>query len=105
MARPSKLIKRTADRLIEAISKGATYDLACKFAGISFQTFLNWRERAQSENSGMFVELFERLERAEGEAAARWLSVIDNAANEGDVKSAQWLLERRHGKLYGKAFT
>ena len=47
MARPTKLTAEVEGRLVNAISVGATYKDACAYAGISYQTFLNWKKRAQ----------------------------------------------------------
>jgi transposase len=102
--RPSKLTPTTQRRLLDALSAGATYDLACKYAGISFQTFINWRERAEAGGKANqpYVELFDELQKAEGEAAVKWLLKIERAASNGNWQAAAWKLERRYKEQYGR---
>ena len=114
MARPTKLTPEVEERLVHAISVGATYKDACACAGISFQTFLNWKKRAQravehveerdgepEETDHPFVEFFDRIKRAQGEAAVGWLAMIGKAANR-DWKAAAWMLERRYPESYDR---
>ena len=114
MARPTKLTPEVEERLVRAISVGATYKDACACAGISFQTFLNWKKRAQraveqvgerdgepEETDHPFVEFFDRIKRAQGEAAVGLLAMIGKAANR-DWKAAAWMLERRYPESYDR---
>jgi transposase len=112
MARPTKLTPEVEERLVHAISVGATYKDACACAGISFQTFLNWKKRAQraveqvgerdgepEETADQFIEFFDRIKRAQGEAAVGWLAIIGKAARR-DWKAGAWMLERRYPESY-----
>lgn len=112
MARPTKLTPEVEGRLVHAISVGASYKDACAYAGISYQTFLNWKKRAQriveqaedsddelEELTDQFVEFFERIKRAQGEAAVGWLTTINKAAHD-DWKAAAWALERRYPESF-----
>jgi hypothetical protein len=101
VGRKSKLNPEVRERLLKAISKGATYELACNYAGITYQTFLNWKERAAEDQSGAFFELFEDISKSEGEAAFKWLDLLDQHA-EADPKWAAWKLERRYPSSYGR---
>jgi hypothetical protein len=114
MARPTKLTPEVEERLVHAISEGATYKDACACAGISFQTFLNWKKRAQraveqvgerdgepEETADQFVEFFDHVKRAKGEAAVGWLAMIGKAARR-DWKAAAWMLERRYPESYDR---
>lgn len=93
MARPTKLTKATIELVCEAIELGATYELAAKYAGISYQTFNEWHK-----SKPVFSEA---LERAEGRAALKWLSKIEQQAQD-DWRAAAWKLERRYPQQYGK---
>jgi hypothetical protein len=112
MARPTKLTTEVEERLVHAITVGATYKDACACAGISFQTFLNWKKRAQraveqvgerdgepEETADQFVEFFDRIKRAEADAAVGWLTTINKAARR-DWKAGAWMLERRYPESY-----
>ena len=114
MARPTKLTPEVEERLVHAISVGATYKDACACAGISYQTFLNWKKRAQrvmeqmeergtepEEITDQFVEFFDHIKKAQGEAAMGWLTTINKAARR-DWKAAAWMLERRYPESYDR---
>jgi len=96
MARPKKLSTEVEERLVHAISVGATYKDACACAGISYQTFLNWKIRARraaeqagepngepEETADPFCEFFDRTKKAEADAAVGWLTTINKAARRG----------------------
>lgn len=94
MARPTKYNEDTAKKLCNAIRLGATYKLACDFAGISEDTFANWRKR--------YADFSERIKQAEGQGVIGWLAKIEEAANGGAWQAAAWKLERRYPQLYGR---
>ena len=99
MARPTKLTPEVEERLVQAISVGATYKDACACAGISYQTFLNWQKRAEREDDERFVGFLDRIKRAQGEAAVGLLATINKTAHR-DWKDAAWMLERRYPEGY-----
>ncbi len=92
----AKLNDETKQRLVEGIKLGLSNKLAAQYAGVSESTFYAWRQRGQAGEEG-YLELLESLKRAEAESAAHCLSVIKDAAQQGNWTSAAWLLERRHG--------
>ena len=93
MGRRSKYTPETVDKICQAIELGATYKLACQYAGINFDTFCQWRETKS--------EFSDRINTAEGKAAHRWLAKIEVAANV-HWQAAAWKLERRYPQDYGK---
>lgn len=104
MVRPTKLNPRVASRLVDAISQGASYRVACDYAGISYQTLLNWRKRAQKkerEDDERFLELFDHMEQVRGEAAVVLLGRIEEAADR-HWRAAAWKLERLFPDSYGR---
>lgn len=119
MARPTKLTPDVQEKITQALRMGATYDLACKYAGISYQTFRNWITRAENELQRVsdnarasvtkaehpYVELFDAVQKAEGDAAIGWLAKIEKAANDGNWQAAAWKLERRYSKDYNRNHT
>lgn len=94
MARPTKYTEETAKKICDAIRIGATYRIACAFAGITEETFSQWRKK--------YSEFSEQVHMAEGQGATGWLAKIEKAANDGTWQAAAWKLERRYPKEYGR---
>ena len=82
--------KRTADvqqRLLKAIAAGNYYEAACNAAGITFETFNEWRKAFPD-----FSEAVMKAEAlAEMEIVARWRDDIP-----GNWQAARDFLARRH---------
>lgn len=91
--RRSKYTPETVDKLTHAIRLGATYQLACNYAGISHETFHQWRKTKP--------EFSEAITQAEGEAAIKWLDLVNKGAQELPQWAA-WMLERRYPEMYGR---
>lgn len=102
VARPTKLDPDRIDRLVQAIQLGATYSLACKYAGISHQTLLNWLAKGEAQKTGPAHDLVARVAEAEGRAVVGWLVMIEKAAKDGDWRAALAKLERRYPETYGR---
>jgi transposase len=117
--RPTKLTPETVKKLTDAIQSGATYELACKYAGITYSLFASWRARGLAEvarrdnprvkdgtpewiTEQPFLDFFEAIQKAEGNAALGWLLKIEQAANQGHWQAAAWKLERRYPQDYGR---
>jgi hypothetical protein len=103
--RRTKYTPETVEKITQAIRLGATYRLACDYAGISEETFAQWRNTKP--------EFSEAVKAAEGEGAIKWLALIDRAANgitdkDGNLvqapswQAAAWKLERRYPQMYGR---
>lgn len=93
MARKTKYTPETVEKVAQAIRLGSTYILACHYAGISFETFNEWR-KAKPEFS-------DTINAAEGKAAVAWLARIEDASK-SQWQAAAWKLERRYPQEYGK---
>ena len=103
MGRPRKDTEDTIAKLCDALRLGATYELACKYAGISAETLRQWKIQAEQHAPGTAGhQLLERMEAAEGQAALRWLGQIEQAAMQGNWAAAAWKLERRYPDQYGR---
>jgi|GEM_PF-2083673 transposase len=110
---PLKLQKPgVKEKILTALAKGATYTLACGYAGIAYQTFRDWmkkgeplahlfEEQIEFHPDRIYYEFYCDVKRVESYAALKWLEKIDNAA---DVhwQAAAWKLERRHPSEYGR---
>jgi len=104
MGRPSKLTPEVQKRITDAIRVGATYELAAQYGGIAYNTFNEWMKAGETATSGKNRELYEDVKGAEGEAAIKWLAVIDKASIE-QWQAAAWKLERRYPHAYGRSVT
>jgi len=102
MGRPSKLTPETQEKICEAIRLGATYELACNSAGVSYTSFREWILRGEKAKTGKFLVFSEAIKKAEGDATKKWLSHIEDAAQDGNWQAAAWKLERRYPANYGK---
>lgn len=70
MARPTKYTEETAKKITDAIRVGATYKLACDYAGIDEGTFANWRRR--------YSDFSDAIKAAEGAGAVEMGEVLDD---------------------------
>jgi len=100
--RPRKLTAESLEKLIESISLGGTYELACNYAGVSYSSFRVWMINGETATSGPERELFLAVKHAEGAATAKWLKMIEQAAADGNWPAAAWKLERRYPDMYGR---
>ena len=87
--------------LLDGLSNGMTYTLACQRASIRYGTFAKWMQRAEAGDP-QYAELYENIKKAEAEAAYRWVKIVDTAATDGTWQAAAWLLERKYAKDYSK---
>lgn len=94
MSRPTKYTDETLDKLLKSIAVGAPYTHACNYAGISFETFNEWRKDKP--------EFSELVKEAEGKAVTGWLAKIEKAASDGNWQAAAWKLERRYPHEFGR---
>lgn len=92
--RRSSFTPDRVQRILTAIRMGATYRLACDYAGISEDTFGRWRDQ--------HADFAAQLKEAEGAAVVGWLAKIEQAASDGNWQAAAWKLERRYPDMYGR---
>lgn len=97
---PTKFTPETKDKILVAIRKGAPYEIAANYAGISYTTFRKWILLAENEQIPEYVQFLRDLKEAEGHTALIWMDKIDKAMNDGAWQAAAWKLERRHYKHF-----
>jgi hypothetical protein len=117
MGRPTKLTKKVRDKVVQALEIGATLEIAALSAGITYQTFNNWRkagegiaERLMADSrlkkqdlapqDKQLFQFFEAVEKAIADSAMLFLAPIFAAAV-NDPRWAAWMLERRFPYDYG----
>jgi transposase len=109
---------QTLLRLCTALGLGATFRLACRFAGISESTFYQWRnqtpgplryprqmapELVDLRNKTQGMEFEEIIQFYRAEACVKWLAKIEKAATDGNWTAAAWKLERLFPEDYGRS--
>jgi hypothetical protein len=94
--RPTDFTPDVKERLLVAIRKGAPYDMACAYAGISYSCLNKWRKKAETGQDPDFVQFFHDLNQIKAQTALVWLDKIDKAMNDGVWQAAAWKLERRY---------
>ena len=95
MAARGKYTDAIISTIAHALELGASYRRAAAAAGISEDTFHEWR-RAKPAFS-------ERIEKAEATHAQKHLAVIERAAvTDGTWQASAWMLERRYPHEYGR---
>lgn len=111
---PPKLLKAgVKDRLLFALDKGASYQIACGFAGITYTTLRRWvlrgeeiadldEEQIEKHPDKIYYDLVHSMREVESSAALKWLGKIDKAA-EFHWQAAAWKLERRYPNEYGRS--
>ena len=103
------------DRLVNAIQMGAPFKQACAYAGIHPESLRRWQRRAEDEvkrledpnevpdeQESKYVDLYERLQTAEGNSVVGLLAQIEKAASEGTWQAAAWKLERRYPEDFSR---
>jgi len=92
--RPTKYVPETIEKIVNAIAVGSPFSHACNYAGITFETFNEWRKQ--------YSEFSEKVKEAEGKAVIGWLARIEQAAKDGNWTAAAWKLERRYPHDFGR---
>jgi hypothetical protein len=85
--RPTKYNQETVEAILQALRDGNTRKDSCSVAGISEETFSQWRKR--------YPEFLDSIEKAEGKAAFHAVNVVRSAMDSGVWQAAAWWLERR----------
>lgn len=107
MAGGVALTDEVRDRVVEALSRGASRRAAANHAGVSEATLAEWVRRGEQagEKSTRLVAFARAVEVAEGMGE---LALVENirlagqGACPGDWKASAWLLERRYPERYGR---
>lgn len=110
---PLKLEKPgVKEKFLAAIAKGASYNIACGYAGFHYQTLRRWmirgealmdmhEEQIETHPDKVYYDFYCDVRRVESYAAITWLDKIDKAS-EIHWQAAAWKLERRYPDEYGR---
>lgn len=98
--RPPCYTTAKAARIVKAIRRGLPYKLAAAAGGVSYNTFIRWRnEGTKPDSPPHFRQFLNQLRIAEAEAAERLVGLIEERAKD-HWQAAVWILERRHPDLF-----
>tara|TARA_R110000824_G_scaffold111857_1_gene260653 strand:+ start:1745 stop:2179 length:435 start_codon:yes stop_codon:yes gene_type:complete len=95
MGRKSLLTPDRIKKICDAISVGATYEIAAGYAGIHVRTLYGWMAKGEKGEDD-YLQFFQALKTSEAKGAIQNLTTIMGAAREGHWQAAAWILERRH---------
>lgn len=91
--RPTKRTKKVVSELLDAISSGAPYGLACQ-AGIHHDTFNDWRRRDPA--------FALQVDQAAARGTIKRLKKIEAQGTDGAWAALAWLVERRYPADFAK---
>jgi len=97
MGRKSKLTDKARREILQVISVGGSKSLACKHAGITLPTLLNWIKRGEESNRGLYHDFLLEFRQAEARPDLMAMGIVHRAVKDGDVSAAKWWLEKKTG--------
>jgi hypothetical protein len=95
-------IDAVSDDLLVALRGFVPRDVACRMHGVPVDLFEGWLERGAAAKSGKYRVFLVAVEAAEAKAEATLILKMAAAARKGDVKAAQWLLERARPEAWAR---
>jgi hypothetical protein len=103
VGRPSKFTEETRSKILAALRGGNYREVACRYAGVSYQTFRNWLKMGEDPSSPPeYQEFLEAVEKAEADAEVADIALIRKAAQEGSWTAAAWMRERKNPERWGR---
>ena len=105
--RPTKLTPEVQERICQLLKAGNTFRTACEVAGIGYFTGNEWRQRGEGNDpdrpqTDAYAQFAQEVKKAEEEAVARNVALIQKAAANGTWTAAAWWLERKFPAEWGK---
>jgi len=110
---PTKLTGEVIALLTQALRTGAYVETAVAHVGIHKDSYYRWIRKGRDErlridtggkprkSFGLFLELYDAVEKAQAAAEVRDLAIISKAA-ENHWQAAAWKLERRNPGRWGR---
>jgi hypothetical protein len=99
MGRKTKLTPEVQNKIIKGLLTGLTIEVACGCAGIHFDSYYEWLNRAKREPDSIFAEFSEAVKEAQNECELNLLRMI---VVDESWQSKAWIMERRFGKRWAK---
>ena len=101
MGRKTKLTPELQEKILLHIRAGNYIRTACMAVGISEQDYFNWVKWGEQRRKGVFFEFFKAVKKAEAEAEARLVTIV-NLAGPSNWQAAMTMLERKYPDRWGK---
>jgi hypothetical protein len=98
--RKCKLTDELAQRILDALSLGATHKTACRAASISKSTFYGWLKKGDDEADGLFRDFLDAVRHVEAQRECEGLAHIAEAGRV-DWRAEAWYLSRRYPERWG----
>jgi hypothetical protein len=100
--RPTKLTPELIAELAGALRVFTSRADAAVHVGVDPRVFRRWLDRGAEEGDGLYADLRAAVVQAEVRRKGGWIGTVVQAAANGDVKAAMWLLERCHPAEFGE---
>lgn len=102
MGRKSKLTEELIETASKLISAGNYQKHVAQYLNLSEETWYRWLREGERGKSGLKRQFYESIKKAEAEAIARNVALIQKAAQEGNWQAAAWWLERKFPEEWGR---
>ena len=105
MAKIGRKTKLTAEFITDAaklIAGGNTVATVAAYMGIADSTWYDWMGRGEREKGSLFSEFSEAIKKSQSVAKIAMLSVVTQAARDGNWQAAAWFMERTDPDNYGR---
>lgn len=97
-----KLNKELIEKASKLIAAGNYQKDVAKYLGIDESTWYRWLRKGETaKTNNIFCKLYKAVKKAEAEAIARNVALIQQAAQDS-WQAAAWWLERRYPEQWGK---
>jgi len=102
MGRKSKLTKELIKEASKMVAAGNYIKDVYPILGIDESTWYRWLKEGERAKSGIKREFYKAIKKAEKDAIARNVALIQRAAQEGNWQAAAWWLERKYFEDWGR---
>ena len=102
MGRKSKLTEELIETAAKLIAAGNYQKHVAQYLNLSEETWYRWLREGEKSQSGLKRQFYEMIKKAEAEAIARNVALIQKAAQEGNWQAAAWWLERKFPEEWGR---
>ncbi len=102
MPRKSKLTSELIKEAYKLVAAGNYIKDVYPILGIDESTWYRWLSEGEKAKSGLKREFYETIKKAEKDAIARNVALIQRAAQEGNWQAAAWWLERKYFEDWGR---
>lgn len=102
MARKRKLTKELIKEAYKLVAAGNYDKDVYPILGIDKSTWYRWLSEGETAKSGLKKEFYDTVKKAEKDAIARNVALIQRAAQEGNWQAAAWWLERKYYEDWGR---